>query len=87
MEILEYLRSFRICNFAIFNFVASFLAFYLIAIYFTLPIIPMMLLVLPIAVLVHLVIGQITPLTEMFLTETYVKVIILLMLVIGIYML
>ena len=88
MEIISFLRSFRIGPFAIFDFAISYLAVYLIAPYLfkiglKLSREQLLWLTLPISILVHIIFGVMTPLTTMFL-DPYggylVKILILFML-------
>ena len=95
MDIITYLRTFRIGPFAIFDFAASYLAVWIFA-----PLIiklvsyigihptraNLMWLVVPASVLVHILVGTYTPLTKMFLNPSgdyIVKLVILFMLYKG----
>ena len=74
MITLEYLRSFRIGNFAVFDFATGYLGVYLLVPLLNKLISPIgrelshwqwMLLVLPISIIFHLLFGSMTPLTKM----------------------
>jgi len=64
MSLIKQLRSYRLFSFAVFDFLASYLVFYGIAIYFKLPILKMLLSVVPLSIIIHIVVGQKTELTE-----------------------
>ncbi|MCA9369427.1 hypothetical protein KC721_03945 [Candidatus Woesebacteria bacterium] len=77
MMTIEYLRSFRIGPYAIFDFAVSYLGIALVSpllskltkkIGFTVPFSSWMWLTLPIGVLAHIAAGNITPLTEQTLS-------------------
>ena len=92
---LEFLRSFRIGPFAIFDFTVSYLGFYILSpiiikifnfLGITITRANIMWLVLPISILTHILVGTYTPLTKMFLeTGNYfiLKLVILYMLYKG----
>ncbi len=74
MITIEYLRSFRLSNFSIFDFVAAYLGIYLLVPLLNKIISPVhrqlthmqwMLLVLPISIIFHLITRNQTPLTKM----------------------
>ena len=74
---IEYLRSFRIGPYAIFDFVASYLGVAVLApllskltkkLGWTVPFSSWMWLTLPISVLAHIAAGNVTPMTEDFLS-------------------
>lgn len=93
---IEYLRSFRLGGYAIFDFVVAFLGIYLLSpllskIFLKLRInIPKrnwLFLTLPISIVSHLIAGQITPITQNFLdphNHYFLKIIILTLLILGI---
>ncbi len=71
MNLITILRSYRIGPFAIFDFAMSYIVVYLIAPYLQklglkLSRAQMLWLTLPISILVHILFGKMTPLTEMF---------------------
>ena len=61
---IEYLRSFRVHDFAVFDFAASFVAMYLIGKHFNKPE-AFLYATVPLSVLVHYLTGRKTPLTQM----------------------
>lgn len=74
MITLEYLRSFRISNFSVFDFASAYLGIYLLVPILNKIISPThrqlthwqwMLLVLPLSIIVHLATGNMTPLTKL----------------------
>ena len=72
MNIISYLRTFRIGPFAIFDFAASYLLIYFLAPYLQklglrLTRSQMLWLTLPVSLVVHVLFGIDTPLTQMFL--------------------
>ncbi len=72
MEILDYLRSFRIGPFAIFDFTLAYGFVYFIAPYLQkmglrLSRAQMLWLTLPVSIMVHVAVGSMTPFTKMFL--------------------
>jgi len=95
MITLEYLRHFRLGGYAIFDFIMSFLGFYLLApllsklfkkIRIDIPKINWLYLTLPIGVLTHLLVGTITPMTRDFMDVNghyFLKVVILGLLIMG----
>ncbi len=79
MTTLEFLRQFRILDYAIFDFLVSFLGIYLLSptlsklflkLRLKIPKINWLFLTLPIAILSHLLIGSITPMTEDFINPS-----------------
>ena len=58
------LRSYRLFSFAVFDFVASYIIFYLLAKYFMLPVNKMLLSVIPLSIIIHLAVGVPTELTK-----------------------
>lgn len=90
---IEFLRSFRIGPFAVFDFAVSYLVIYLIWPFLTRHGLPLsrtqaMWLVLPVSVVVHVLVGQITPLTEMVLDphgHYLVKLLMIFMIGMAIY--
>lgn len=76
MNPIEFLRQFRIGGYAIFDFIVSFLGIYLIAplisriflkIGIDIPRRNWLFLTLPLSILVHLLVGRITPMTKNFI--------------------
>ena len=92
---LEYLRHFRIGEYAIFDIVVSFLGIYLLSgllsklflkIGINIPKISWMYFTLPIGILTHILVGRITPMTRDFLDlngHYLIKIIIILMIILG----
>lgn len=96
MNTIEFLRQFRLGGYAIFDFAASFLGIYLLSpllekffakigikiprkswLYFT----------LPIAIIAHLLVGNITPMTHDFIDihgHYFLKIIILILFILGV---
>jgi hypothetical protein len=95
MNIIDFLRQFRIGQFSIFDFAVSYLGLFLLApiiikglSYFKVHMTKMniMWLVLPLAILVHLIVGKYTPMTKMFLdlhNYYFLKALILFMIYMG----
>lgn len=95
MITIEYLRSFRIFGFALFDFAASYLVVFLLAPLLTKLTglfgwhptrLQWLYLVLPLSVIFHLIFRQTTPLTELALNprDGYIlKIILLIMLYLG----
>lgn len=93
---IEFLRQFRFSGYAIFDFAAAFLGIYLLSpllskIFLKLRIdIPKknwLFLTLPISIFVHLLVGQITPMTKDFIdihNHYILKILILSLLILGI---
>ena len=96
MPTIEYLRSFRIGGYAIFDFTLAFLGIYILSPVLTRLLRPLRLdvprsswifLTLPIGILVHVLVGTNTPLTKAFLdpTRSYVlKLVIVALFLCGI---
>ena len=92
---IEFLRQFRFSGYAIFDFIAAFLGIYLLSPLLTklflklridIPKHNWLFLTLPIAVLTHLLVGNITPMTRDFIDihDHYVlKVIIICLFILG----
>lgn len=95
MSLIEYLREFRIGEYAIFDFVASFLGVYLLSQFLSkillkikiyIPKQNWLFLVLPIGVFIHILVGNITPMTKDFLDingNFILKILILGLLILG----
>ena len=96
MNTIEFLRHFRVDGYAIFDFAVSFLAVYLLAPLFSkvflklniyMPRQSWLFLTLPASVVIHLLVGQKTPMTQNFLdlSDHYIlKILISGLLVLGI---
>lgn len=92
MDIITLLRSFRIGPFAVFDFAISYLIVYLLAPYLyrmglRLSREQFLWLTLPFSILVHVLFGKMTPLTEMFLDlhgGYWVKILIIFMIFMAI---
>jgi len=76
MEIIAYLRQFRIAGYAVFDFAAAFLGIFLLSpvlsklsrkLGLEIPKLNWLYLTLPLGVATHLIIGKITPLTKDFI--------------------
>lgn len=92
---VEYLRSFKLGEYAIFDLVLSFLGIYLLApllskifkkLRLDIPKISWILFTLPIGILVHLLVGNITPMTHNFFEPNGnygLKVFVLVCLLVG----
>lgn len=92
---ITYLRQFRIGEYAIFDFAVSFLAVYLLApllsklflkLRINIPKYNWLILTVPISILVHLLVGKITPMTKNFLDlngHYILKIVIIGLLVLG----
>ena len=95
MEILEYLRSFKILDYAIFDLIVSFWGIYLLSPRLTKLFLKIwieikrknwMFLVLPIGILFHIIFWNITPMTRDFLNinDFYLlKILIIILLILG----
>lgn len=95
MITVEYLRQFKISEYAVFDFLISFLAVFLLAPFLTklflkvrisVPKANWLYLVVPLSILFHIIFKQMTPLTENFLDVTgyYVlKIIVVFLLIMG----
>lgn len=96
MTTIEFLRQFRVGEYAIFDFAVSFLGIYLLSpllsklclkIRIKVPKLNWIFLTLPVSILIHLLIGNITPMTKNFLDlngHYILKIVILASLVFGI---
>ena len=96
MITIEFLRQFRISNYALFDFIITFLIVYLIAPFLSklflkikiiIPKKNWLFLTLPFSILIHLLFNNITPLTKNFLDlNNYylLKIIILILFILGI---
>ena len=74
---IEYLRSFRIAEYAMFDFIVSYFGVYLLAPYLSKAVkrfgvkisrVQWLYLTLPLAILTHLLVGQKTPLTDQLMS-------------------
>ncbi len=95
MTTIEFLRQFRLGGYAIFDLAVSFLGIYLLApwlsklflkIRISVPKLNWLFLALPLSILVHLLVGKITPMTKNFLDihgSYFLKIIILTLLIFG----
>ncbi len=95
MPPIEFLRQFRIAEYAVFDFVASFIGIYLLAPFLSklflklrvdIPKRNWLFLTLPIGIVVHLLVGSITPMTRDFLDlggHYILKIFILVLLFFG----
>lgn len=96
MDIISFLRQFRVGGFALFDFTMAFLGIFLLApllskifrkIGLEIPKLSWMFWTLPIGIIVHMLLGKHTPLTEEFLDSNghYLsKIIILVLFILGI---
>lgn len=96
MTTLEFLRSFKIFDFAIFDLSVSFLGIWLLAPFLSkifrlfkldIPLSSWMYLTLPLSILVHVLVGKYTPMTKYFLDPSdhyLLKLFILVLLYFGI---
>ncbi|MFC1788183.1 hypothetical protein ACFLZY_03110 [Patescibacteria group bacterium] len=95
MKTIEYLRHFRIGEYAIFDFVVSFVAVFLLApllslafrkVGINIPKISWLYLTLPISIVTHLAVGTMTPMTQNFLNphgHYILKLLIVVLLILG----
>lgn len=95
MNIIETLRQFKIFEYAIFDFVVSFLGIYLASSWLSKIFLKMgiyvpknnwLYLTLPFSILVHLVVGNITPMTRDFINlqgNYLLKILIIILLFLG----
>ncbi|MFT7184628.1 MAG: putative membrane protein [Oceanicoccus sp.] len=95
MNTIEFLRSFRIAEYAIFDFVAAFAGIYLLApllskacrkLRLEVPKTNWLYLTLPLGILVHILVGNITPLTANFLAfngHYILKLVMLILTILG----
>jgi hypothetical protein len=93
---IEYLRQFRFGGYALFDLIVSFLGIYLLSPVFSklflklhvkIPKSSWLLLTLPIGILVHILVGNITPMTKNFLAmgQQYpLKIVIIVLTILGI---
>jgi hypothetical protein len=96
MTTIEFLRQFRLGEYAIFDFAVSFLGIYLISpllsklfskIRIKIPKYNWLFLTLPISIVAHLAVGNITPMTANFInmnSHYFLKIIIIGLLIFGI---
>lgn len=96
MDTIEFLRQFRISNYAIFDITLSFLGIYLIAPLLSkifakakleIPKRNWLYLTLPIGILIHILVGNITPMTENFINlegHYFLKIFIIILFILGI---
>ena len=96
MTIIEFLRQFRIGGYAIFDFVASFVGIYLLSpllsklflkIKLQIPKKSWIFLTLPIGVLIHILVSNVTPMTKNFIDlqgHYILKIIILILIIFGV---
>lgn len=96
MDLISFLRQFRIGGYAVFDFAVSFLGIYFIAPYLTIlfrkfkleiPRISWMYFTIPLSIITHILIGRFTPLTLNFLDRSghyLVKVVIIVLILLGI---
>lgn len=95
MKILEFLRQFKIIEYAIFDIVVSVLGMYLLSSHLSkffkrynidIPKVNWMYFALPIGIIAHLLVGNITPMTRDFI-DIYghypIKIIIVLLIILG----
>ena len=95
MAVIEFLRQFRFGGYALFDLIVAFLGIYLLSPFLSkiflkikidIPKINWIFLTLPIGILVHILIGNITPMTRNFINiqDHYIlKVLILILIVLG----
>ena len=96
MNIIEYLRHFRIGGYAIFDFAVAFIGIYLLSSFLSkmflkigvdIPRLNWLFLTLPIGILVHLLIGKMTPMTLGFIDmhgHYILKIVIICLVILGI---
>jgi hypothetical protein len=96
MILIEFLRQFRILNYAIFDFIVAFVGIYFLAPFLSkiflkfrldIPRISWMYFVLPIGIISHLLCGDMTPMTRNFFDPNghyLLKIFILVLLFLGI---
>jgi hypothetical protein len=92
---LEFLRQFRLYNYAIFDFVVSFLGIYLLSPFLSkmflkiridIPKKNWLFLTLPLSIIIHILVGNITPMTRDFLDihgHYVLKVVLFVLLILG----
>ena len=85
MKYIEKIRSYRIWNFAIFDFVVSFVGMYILSIILNVNPIRMLLLTIPLGILIHYLLGIETPLNKLFLSKNnlIIKLIVVLMVILA----
>ncbi len=95
MDTLEYLRQFRLLGYAVFDLTLAFVGIYLLApllskiflkIRMDIPKTNWLFLTLPIGILTHLLIGNLTPMTKAFFDindHYFLKAVILILLILG----
>lgn len=65
---IDYLRSFRIGKFAIFDFVVSYIAVIILGLIFN-KLIFFILMMIPLSIIIHIIFKQYTPLTKLFIEK------------------
>lgn len=81
---IDYLRSFRVMNYAVFDFIASFIGMFILAKIFKLNMKKSMLLTIPLSVVSHILVDNITPLTKQTIGEgNYLVKLIMIILIIS----
>ncbi len=92
---IEYLRLFRLGEYAVFDLATSFLGIWLLSpllsrlfrlIYLDIPLRSWLLLTLPLAILIHVLVGRYTPMTKYFLDPSAhygLKLFIIILLILG----
>lgn len=95
MPSIEYFRSFRVFGYAIFDFALSFLGVYLLSPLLTWLFLKIglkitrknwLLLTVPVSIVIHFMVGNITPLTEQFMNphgDYVVKIVIVILTYMG----
>lgn len=84
MDVISSLRQYKIGPFAYFDLITAFLGMYLLAQLIDPKLtINFLLLTLPFGILVHILIGTKTPLTQMFCEDTRIQAIMILLTVAG----
>ena len=95
MNIVEFLRQYRIGGFAIFDFVVAYGGLFLLSpiiiklfqkINVHMTLVNIMWLVLPLSIIVHILVGTYTPMTKMFLNMHdyyFIKILIIFMIYMG----
>ena len=81
---IDYLSSFRVMNYAVFDFIASFIGMFILAKIFKLKMKKSMLLTIPLSVVSHILVDNITPLTKQTIGEgNYLVKLIMIILIIS----
>ena len=81
---IDYLSSFRVMNYAVFDFIASFIGMFILAKIFKLNMKKSMLLTIPLSVVSHILVDNITPLTKQTIGEgNYLVKLIMIILIIS----